>query len=441
MGDINKIKVLWLSNVPPIPLDQNKKTAGGGWLSGAYESLKADDSIELVMAFPVSYKFKKIQGKFEDSSYYGLSLPRVIKILKIKAIQKILLRKYLNDIINKTNPDILHVFGTEALHSRIASECFNKPEKTIIHIQGMVSVIAKHCETGFPFWAKHLFVPSSLLRSTIHGQAKRFERAGKDEIISIQKSGYVMGRTEWDQACTKQINPSVNYIHCGETLRSSFYEESSQWKYEECKKHSIYFSQSSSQVKGLHLVLPILQELIRRYPDTHLYIGGNDPIGKSNIKGLLRRSPLGWYFKHQIKKYKLDKYVTFLGVQNEQKVVQNLKNAHVFLSASLIENSPNSVGEALLVGTPVVSSDVGGVKDFIKHGENGFIYPVDEPYMIPYYIGKLFDDYELAERFSTVGREIGREKYSAEDNGTILSRQYFDLSNSINHKILYDYVE
>ena len=75
--------------------------------------------------------------------------------------------------------------------SRLAIECFNKPDKTIIHIQGMVSVIAEHCENGF-LWVKHLFVPSSLLRSTIHGQAKRFERAGKDEIISIQKSGYVM---------------------------------------------------------------------------------------------------------------------------------------------------------------------------------------------------------------------------------------------------------
>ncbi len=422
------LKILWVSNICPFPLEKNKKYAGGGgWLSGAYESLKADDSIELAMAFPVSYKLKKIQGKYENSSYYRFSLPRVLKVLKIKAIEKRLLYRHLNDIIKKTNPDILHVFGTEMPHSRIAIECFNKPEKTIIHIQGMVSVIAKHCETGFPLWAKHLFVPSSLLRSTIHGQAKRFERAGKSEIISIQKSGYVMGRTEWDEACTKKINPSVNYIHCGETLRSSFYEESSQWKFEECIKHSVYFSQSSSQVKGLHLVLPILPELIRRYPDTHLYIGGNNPIGKSNIKSLLRRSPLGWYLKHQIKKYKLDKYVTFLGVQNEQQVVQNLKNAHVFLSASLIENSPNSVGEGLVVGAPVVSSDVGGVKDFIKHGENGFIYPVDEPYMIPYYIGKIFDDTELAERFSTVGRKIGRDKYSGEENGKNILSLYSQI--------------
>ena len=48
-----------------------------------------------------------------NSSYYGFSLPRILKVIKIKAIEKKLLRRYLCDIIKKTNPDILHVFGTE----------------------------------------------------------------------------------------------------------------------------------------------------------------------------------------------------------------------------------------------------------------------------------------------------------------------------------------
>jgi glycosyltransferase involved in cell wall biosynthesis len=410
-------------------LDQNKKFAGGGWLAGAYESIKHEESIELSLAFPVSSSDKGLHGEIGNTQYYGFSLPKYLKVFPNRALERTLLRKQLQYIISVVNPDILHVFGTEYLHSRVAVECFGKPENTLIHLQGIVSFIAKHCEKGFPFIVKHLFVPSSILRGTIQGQARKWRKAGKDEIVAIQKSGYVMGRTEWDKACTYAINPNATYIHCGETLRSSFYEESSRWRYDTCKKHSIYFSQSSSQVKGLHLVFPILPDLIKHYPDIHLYVGGSSPIGPNNLKGILKRSPLGWYLKHQIKKYKLEKYVTFLGVQNEHQVVSNLKNAHVFLSASLIENSPNSIGEAMVVGTPVVSSDVGGVKDFIKHRENGFIYPVDEPYMIPYYIGKIFDDKELAERFSDLGRESGREKYSAESNGNTLSRVYSEIAS------------
>ena len=429
MDGVNRLKVLWITNVSPIPLGQEKKYAGGGWLTGAYQSIRGEDAIELSLAFPVSSAQKGFQGKVGEVHYYGFSLPKYLKVFPNKSLKSLVLKKQLQHILSVVNPDILHVFGTEYTHSKIAVECFGKPRKTIIHIQGMVSVYAKNCLLGFSFFVKHMFVPISLFRGTIQGQSKRWRKAGRDEIASIQNTQYIMGRTEWDKACTHAINPSATYIHCEETLRSSFYEASSQWSYDNCKKHSIYFSQSSSQVKGLHLVLPILPELIKHYPDVHLYIGGSSPIGTNNLMGILKRSPLGWYLKHQIRKYNLQNYVTFLGVQNEQQVVNNLKNAHVFLSASLIENSPNSVGEALVVGTPVVSSHVGGVKDFIKHGESGFIYPVDEPYMIPFYIGKIFEDVELSEQFSETGRESGKKKYSAEDNGKNILSLYSKIKS------------
>lgn len=423
------MKVLWISNVPPVPLVENPKYFGGGWLSGAYKSIVEDDSIELSMAFPMSRNTKNAEGVVGKTPYYGFSIPKILKVIRIKPIERKLLKKALASIIDQVNPSILHVYGTEYLHSRIAVECFGKPERTIIHIQGMVSICAQHCHLGFPFFFKHLVVPSNILGSTIHSQSRRWRKAGKDEIAAIQNVKYIMGRTEWDEACTKAINPSIEYIHCGETLRSSFYEDESKWGYDSCVKHSIYFSQSSSQVKGLHLVLPILPELIKRYPDVHLYVGGNSPIGDNSIKGFLRRSPLGFYLQHLIRKYKLKDYVTFLGAQNEQQVVQNLKNAHVFLSASLIENSPNSVGEALVIGTPVVSSDVGGVKDFIEHGKNGFIYPVDEPYMIPYYVGKLFDDSVLSNRFSQAGSISALNSYSGAENGRTVIDLYNDIIN------------
>lgn len=424
-----KKKILWFVNTSILPIKQIGQPISAGWLFGAYQSIKDDDSIEISMAFPVNRKIKKLEGVVEDTSYYGFSTPIILKLFRIESIERRILKKAISSIINRVDPDILHIYGTEFLHSRIAVECFGKPERTIIHIQGMVSVIAKHCASGFPFWVKHLFVPSSVLRSTIYGQARRYRKAGKDEIAAIQNAKFIMGRTEWDEACTKAINPSIEYIHCGETLRSSFYEDESKWDYDSCIKNSIYFSQSSSQVKGLHLVLPVLPELIRRYPDVHLYVGGNSPIGDNSIKGFLRRSPLGFYLQHLIRKYKLKDYVTFLGAQNEQQVVQNLKNAHVFLSASLIENSPNSVGEALVIGTPVVSSDVGGVKDFVEHGKNGFIYPVDEPYIIPYYVGRIFDDDGLAKRFSDHGKRIGQNKYSRSENGNIIRLSYNHIMN------------
>lgn len=431
MAITEKIKVLWLSNVPPIPINGEDDYTGGGWLTGAYESIKRSTHVEISMTFPTKNRERGKNGFVDGVRYFGFFYMGYPEVDFCRAKQRASLRKQLSSILEEVRPDILHVFGTEFAHTQIAIELFNKPERTIIHLQGMPSRIAEHSLFGFPFFFRHLIVPYTLLRGTLAGQARKWKRAGRLEKASIRQVHYIMGRTEWDEACSKIINPSVNYVHCGETLRLAFYEENVRWSYEECKKHSIYFSQSHNQVKGLHLVLPILPELITRYPNLHLYVGGRSPIGPRTLMGVVRRKPLGWYLAYQIWKYRLKDHVTFIGMQDADQVAKNLKKAHIFLSSSLIENSPNSIGEALVVGTPVISSDVGGVKDFIVHGENGFIYPLDEPYMIPYYISKIFENKNMATSFSENGYESGRKAYSGEKNSEILLSTYHEIVGRI----------
>ena len=43
-----------------------------------------------------------------------------------------------------------------------------------------------------------------------------------------------------------------------------------------------------------------------------------------------------------------------------------------------MENSPNSIGEAMILGTPIVSADVGGISTICKDQIEGFLYPAGE---------------------------------------------------------------
>ena len=64
-----------------------------------------------------------------------------------------------------------------------------------------------------------------------------------------------------------------------------------------------------------------------------------------------------------------------------------LSSSNVFVSASAIENLFNFVGEAMLLGCPVVSFCVGGVPDMLAHGLEGFLIRLD-PY-VPFTMGPL----------------------------------------------------
>lgn len=65
-------------------------------------------------------------------------------------------------------------------------------------------------------------------------------------------------------------------------------------------------------------------------------------------------------------------------VSSSEALVQWYKKAGVFVIPSIEDNLPNTVVESLACGTPVVGFDTGGIKDMIKHKENGYLVPLKD---------------------------------------------------------------
>ena len=65
--------------------------------------------------------------------------------------------------------------------------------------------------------------------------------------------------------------------------------------------------------------------------------------------------------------------------------------------------------EAGLMGRPVVASDIGGIRDIVRHGENGFLVPPGDPKALANAIVSVLKDRDLARRMGIAGRRIAQE--------------------------------
>jgi glycosyltransferase involved in cell wall biosynthesis len=93
-------------------------------------------------------------------------------------------------------------------------------------------------------------------------------------------------------------------------------------------------------------------------------------------------------------------------------MVGELLKSHAFILPSLIENSPNSLAEAMLVGTPSVASFVGGVPSMAKDNESALFFPSGDEAVLAEQIRRIFLDDDLARRLSVRAREVARVRHS-----------------------------
>ena len=117
----------------------------------------------------------------------------------------------------------------------------------------------------------------------------------------------------------------------------------------------MFLSQSERTIKGLHLVLKAVTYLKNDFPNIQIRVAGRDLTKVNSFKDRLKLTGYGSYIKKLIKKFDLANNIIFTGTLNESEIIKEFQKAHIFLCPSSIENSPNSLGEAQLIGTPIIA--------------------------------------------------------------------------------------
>lgn len=377
------MKVLWISNIVfpealSVLTGNSEMKTSGGWMVGAAETLVNMQNLTLAIASPTGMVRELRCIKGASMLHYLFPLGNNPSIYE----------NYWKRINDEFKPDIVHIHGTEMLHGwAYVNAC--GANNVVVSIQGMTSAYNYYY---YGLTIKQIlsnFTLRNFIKGGILKSYKSFKRRSTYEIDLLTRVHHIIGRTSWDQARTWAINPQAQYHFCNETLRKEFYE-GNLWSYNKCLKHSIFISQANYPIKGLHMLLRAMPLILHHYPDAEIRVAGLDITRNSSWKERLKITDYGSIIKNYIEKYKLVGKVSFTGPLNAQRMKQEYLNCNVFVCSSSIENSPNSLGEAQILGVPCVASYVGGVPDMMK-GDEDNLYRFEEVEMLAWRICNLFE--------------------------------------------------
>lgn len=415
------MKVLWVCNImlPTIARQLGAPYSNReGWLSGLLERVVQEQGrnrIELGIAFPVDEEM----GNFHRSIQLGESTSCLcygfVENLDTPEIYDSSLEQSFSEILEDFKPDILHVFGTEFPHTLACIKIFGRPERTLVGMQGVCSAIAEEYMADLPMKVqRQVTLRDRIRQDSLRQQQKKFKKRGENERKALLLTGNIAGRTDFDLKQANKINPEAKYYYLNETLRGIFYRD--RWKRTSCRPYSIFLSQGDYPLKGFHYLLRALPKVLEQFPDTHVYVAGNNIIECGTFQDRLKLSAYGKYLRKLIKENQLEDKITMLGKLTAEGMKEQYLQSHLFVLPSALENSPNSLGEAMLLGVPCVAADVGGVHNLLTDGGDGMLYPAGDVEALADRIIEIFTKEAIVERFSDNARKHARVNHDADQN-------------------------
>ncbi|MBO4760694.1 MAG: glycosyltransferase [Bacteroidales bacterium] len=391
------MRVLWFTHSSSNYPVRNGKYNGAGWVSSLETRVASE--VELGVCFVMAGQPAKVESG--GVTYYPVPDDTDTRFSRIKYLFVRETRRYDSlvkrfvRVVEDFKPDIIEVFGSEHAYGLI-SERVKIP--VIVHLQGIINACFDNFLPPDVSMGKYFNLSSGIpefLWKVYYW--RHWDAACIREQKILADTRYVMGRTAWDRMASWTMNHNHRYYHCDEIIRPEFYEAEPQTVSPD--KLKIVTTVSEAPYKGVDLVLRTALLLKSWGREFEWKVFGN-----VNVK----------FFEKVTGITADDAGVEFCGVADAATLVRELQTAAMYVHPSYIENSPNSVCEAQMLGVPVVASDVGGVYSIVDDEHDGFLaMPGDEEDFMDA-IKVLWVDKGLARELGDAGRRTALERHDRE---------------------------
>ena len=386
------MKVLWLSPSPSLAENHlNDKPVSSGWIKSLEKGVR--EKVDLSVAF--FYDGNVEPFTLDKTTYYPIRTFKKGKIDKIK--RRILntleskedLDQFLK-VIETVQPDIIHIHGTEGPFG-IVQKYTDVP--CVVSIQGIIQVVLYRYFSGITFFQTMRYSKIKdwlLFRTFIHNYYEYRKTAVRErELFKLSK--HMIGRTAWDNRVSRVLAPDSAYFHNDEILRDVFYARS--WDNELKGKIRLLTTTGPVVYKGLETVLRCAYQLDLQNIDYEWDLAG---VAPDDAAVKIAEKSVG---------KERGRNVRFLGRLNEEEMVAKLLAAHIYVGASHIENSPNSLCEAQILGVPCIATYAGGTGSLISDRVDGLVIQDGDPYVMAGAVKELISDYAKARQLAANGRK------------------------------------
>ncbi|WP_319526437.1 glycosyltransferase [uncultured Desulfosarcina sp.] len=395
------MRVLWFVNIAFPALNKNtglKVTPFGGWMYSLSDLLTGRNDIELTIAC-TSSDIEAIEHYNFDGINYVILPDYKRQPTELKGFDKYV--GYCLRAIDSYKPDLVEVYGTERYFGLIGDRT---GIPVIIRIQGVMNEIVKYFFGPLKF--SEITRYPSLVRIYL-----RYKNQCKIEKEIFLRNKIYNGRSFWAESVLHDYVVDPIYFHVDTVLRPQFY--AAKWDINKANRNTIYCTSKLHSYKGVDVLIRALRILKKSVPTVSLRIAGHIPD-----KGF------GRYLFKLVQRLGLEKNVCFVGQIGPDDVALEIERAHAYVLPSFIENTPQSLAEAQVVGCPSVASYTGGVPTYAANGKAALMFPRGDHAVLAARLSKLLENDELASELSERGRNIARNRHDPKTVLNALLSQY-----------------
>jgi glycosyltransferase involved in cell wall biosynthesis len=151
-------------------------------------------------------------------------------------------------------------------------------------------------------------------------------------------------------------------------------------------------------IKNVAFAVDAVARAAREQPDVMLVIVGDGPLRPA--------------LEARVAALRIGDRVMFAGHVPHEQLPGWYRSADLFVLPSEFDNSPNVVLEAMASGLPIVATDVGGIREYVRAGVNGELVPLDDPETFANAIARYATNPDLARGIGRRNRDEAVARFS-----------------------------